>query len=284
MISNNWNQYLKVLGSSRFCEVFRPQCMGLHSSTFLLAGHSKWQNIRHDKAKNDAKKSKEAYNIANRIQSSVRVGGVEGNAQLATLIEKAKKLNIAKRIVENAIKRGTGEISPEGAIYDVSYEFMGPGGVACIVEASTDNKNRTIGLVKHALSKFNASLSPCQYLFERKGYVIYQPKSEDETLEDALELAIELLAEDVELYDDPDNEYNGQKLFKVITSPSELQNVSNQLSQRGYKLIDSATGYFANDDTTVPFPEGHEKPFSKAVDLLEDIPEVTNYYWNIKDA
>jgi len=250
----------------------------------MLAGHSKWANIKHDKAKNDAKKSREAYSIATRIVSSVKAGGVDGNAQLATLIEKAKKLNVTKKIIENAIKRGTGEISSEGQqLSEVTYEFMGPGGVAFIVEASTDNKTRTIGLVKHAMSKFNASLSPCQYLFERKGSIIFSPLNETETLDDVLEVAIDIGAEDVEDYKDTDNEYGQEKLFKIVTNAGDIFEISNKLSAKGYTLKDSTTGYVAENDTLVEFPEAHEKGLKKALELLDEIPELTNYYSNIKD-
>lgn len=254
-----------------------------HSSCFKLAGHSKWDNIKHDKAKNDAKKSRESYSIASRIVSSVKAGGVDGNAQLITLVEKAKKLNVTKKIIENAIKRGTGELGSDGQqLSEVTYEFMGPGGVAFILEASTDNKTRTIGLVKHAMSKFNASLSPCQYLFERKGFIIFSPLTETETLDDVLEVAIDIGAEDVENYKDTDNEYGKEKLFKIITSAPDIFEISNNLSAKGYVLKDSTTGFMAENDTLVEFPEAHEKGLKKALELLDEIPELTNYYSNIQ--
>lgn len=254
----------------------------ISSSSVVLAGHSKWANIRHDKAKNDAKKSREAYSVATRIEASVKMGGVEGNAQLVTLLEKAKKLNVTKKIIENAIKRGTGELSSEGQTLEVTYEFMGPGGVAFIVEANTDNKNRTVGLVKHALSKFNATMSPCQYLFQRKGEIIFEPVKEDESLDDILEVAIEIGAEDVEEYEDVEQDYGDERLFRIITDTSEIFEVSNKLSGLGYKLKDSKAVYLADADNEVQFPEAHEKGFKKAMDLLDEVLEVTNYYTNIK--
>lgn len=256
----------------------------LHTTRPVLAGHSKWQNIRHDKAKNDAKKSKEAYAMATRITTSVKTGGVEGNAQLLTLMEKAKKLNVTKKIIENAIKRGTGELANEGALTsEVTYEFMGPGGVAFIVEANTDNKNRTVGLVKHAMSKFNASLSPCQYMFKRKGEILFDPLEKGEELDTVLEVAIDIGAEDVEEFADPEEEYVGERLFRIVTDPSDLNTVSNSLSEKGYKLRDSKTVFIADPDTEVDYPEELEKSLSKTLELLDDISEVTNYYSNIRD-
>lgn len=222
--------------------------------------------------------------MATRITTSVKTGGVDGNAQLVALMEKAKKLNVTKKIIENAVKRGTGELANDGAaMSEVTYEFMGPGGIAFIVEANTDNKNRTVGLVKHAMSKFSASMSPCQYMFKRKGEIIFDPKSETEDLDDVLETAIEIGAEDVEDYNDVEGEYSGERLFRIITDPSELNIVSNNLSEQGYKLRDSKTVFIADPDTEVDYPEDLEKSLSKCLELLDDISEVTNYYSNIRD-
>lgn len=222
--------------------------------------------------------------MATRITTSVKIGGVEGNAQLVTLMEKAKKLNVTKKIIENAVKRGTGELSNDGQVTsEVTYEFMGPGGVAFIVEADTDNKNRTIGLVKHAMSKFSASLSPCNYMFQRKGEIIFEPAQGNEGLDEMLEVAIDVGAEDVEEFKDQDGDYNGEKLFRIITETSELYGVSNKLSEKGYKLRDSKTLFIADTDNQVEFPEEHEKGLNKCLELLDDISEVTNYYSNIRD-
>lgn len=257
---------------------------GFHTSVIQFAGHSKWQNIRHDKAKNDAKKSREAYSIASRIVASVKSGGVDGNAQLATLVEKARKLNVTKKIIENAIKRGNGEtVGDEKIVSPVTYEFMGPGGVAFVIEAETDNKSRTIGLIKHALSKFNASLSPCLYMFERKGVIVFAPLNENETLDDLLDVAIDLGAEDVEEFIDHEEEYNGEQLFQLITEPGEVGKIANELSQKGYKLKDTNVNYVAGEDSLVDFPEESEKSFNKAIEMLDDVPEITDYYTNIRD-
>ncbi|CAH6723227.1 probable transcriptional regulatory protein HAH1 [[Candida] jaroonii] len=249
----------------------------------LFAGHSKWQNIRHDKAKNDAKKSREANSLALRIESSVRTGGAESNAQLVTLIDKAKKLNVTKKIIDNAIKRGLGENVGDKITHSVTYEFMGPGGVAIVIEAQTDNKSRTIGNVKHALSKFNASLSPCLYLFERKGLIIFESSEEYNDLDTLLELAIDVGAEDVEEFIDHENEYKEENLFQITTDPGDINRISNELSQKGLKLKDTNVNYIAEGDNEVDFPEEYEKSFSKALEMLDELPEITDYYTNIKD-
>lgn len=260
------------------------QRFGIHTSSLILAGHSKWANIRHDKAKNDAKRAKESYQMAARISSCVRQSGVDGNAQLVTLIEKAKKLNCTKKIIDNAIKRGNGESTGDNVqTFDTMYEFMGPGAVAFIVEANTDNKTRTIALVKNAMSKFNASIGGCLYLFQKKGWVIFQPKDESETLDDIFEVAIDVGAEDVEEFRDSENEYPGETLYRVFAEPGETGPLSNKLAERGYKLKDVITGYIPDPESTVDFPEEHAKGFQKAINLLDEIQEVTNYYTNIKE-
>ncbi|OBA21959.1 DUF28-domain-containing protein [Metschnikowia bicuspidata var. bicuspidata NRRL YB-4993] len=256
----------------------------LHGSCMRAAGHSKWQNIRHDKAKNDAKKLKEAFTMVTRIMASVKLGGVDSNAQLATLVEKARKANITKKIIDNAIKRGLGESTGSTVqTFEVMYEFMGPGGVAFIVEANTDNKTRTIGLVKHALSKFNAALSPCQYIFQRKGEIVFEARSGSELFDEIFEAAIDVGAEDVVEFEDVENEYDGEALYKITTDPADLNAVSNRLSEKGYKLRDSKTTFVADPDSEVDFPEGLEKSMAKCIDLLDDTAEVTNYYTNIRN-
>ena len=275
VLSNHLNKILDVNLGNR----------GFHCGSTFFAGHSKWANIRHDKAKNDAKRSKQAAQMAFYITNSVRTHGIDGNPQLSTLLDKAKKLNVTKKIIDNAVKRGTGEITSEVSLtQEVTYEFMGPGAVAIIVEANTDNKNRTIALVKHAMGQFNALQSGCQYLFNKKGSVILEPKDPLETLDDLLEVAIEVGAEDVEEYKDDEGEYSeNTKLFRLFAEPNETNALSKELVNKGYKLKDISIGYFAQTESLVEFPEEHSKGFLKAIKELDEIAEVTNYYTNIQD-
>lgn len=252
-----------------------------------FAGHSKWANIRHDKAKNDAKKSKEATLIATKIESCVRIGGKEANASLDQLLEKAKKLNVSKQVVSNAIKRGAGELNDGSANQaEVTYEFMGPGGVAVIVSAITDNKARTVMRVKSAMAYFQASLSPCNFMFEKKGEILIEPKTEaNETFDDVFEVALDLGAEDfeeVEFPDEfiPDKKY---KFYRIVCDPLEIHRIGNELSAKGYKLHESAVRYLANKDGEVLFPEEYSKGFYRAIDNLDQTPEVLDYYTNIEN-
>jgi YebC/PmpR family DNA-binding regulatory protein len=259
----------------------RTSARSLHCGAPLSAGHSKWANIRHDKAKNDARRAKEAYQMALRITLCVRQAGTEGNAQLATLMDKAKKLNVTKKIIEAAVRRGSGESAGDALqTHDVVYEFRGPGGVAVIVEATTDNKTRTVSLVKHAMSKFGAHNGACQYLFRRQGWVVFAPPP-GASADDVLELAIDVGADDVAEWED--EEYGGEPaVYRVVADPLAMLAVANGLAAAGCRLLDVAQGWEADEAATVAFPEGHEKAFQKAVDLLDEVQEVTNYYTNIE--
>ncbi|KAI5951914.1 hypothetical protein KGF54_004989 [Candida jiufengensis] len=252
-----------------------------------FAGHSKWANIKHDKAKNDAKKSKEATLIATKIESCVRAGGKDSNASLEQLLDKAKKLNVSKQVITNAIKRGSGELN-DGANNqtEVSYEFMGPGGVAFIISALTDNKARTVMRVKTAMAYFQASLSPCNFMFEKKGEILFEPKPNTvENFDDIFEMVLEVGAEDIEEVEF-DNEYKpGEtyKFYRVICDPLEIHKISNEISSKGYKLHESSVRYLADKDGQVQFPEEFSKGYFRAIDNLDQTPEVVDYFTNIED-
>ncbi|EDK42847.1 conserved hypothetical protein [Lodderomyces elongisporus NRRL YB-4239] len=252
-----------------------------------FAGHSKWSNIRHDKAKNDAKKSKEATLISDKIASCVRTGGVDGNANLESLIERAKKLNVSKTVIQGAIKRGSGNIDNSLANSEVSYEFMGPHGIAMIVSAVTDNKARTVMRVKSALQYFSASMSPCNYMFEKKGEILFKPKDMQnvEEFDHVMDMVIELGAEDIEEFDFEDEVKPDvvHKIYRLICDPMDIHQISNELGAKGYKIHDSSIRSLANPDVEVEFPEADSKGFLKAIDALDQTPEVTDYFTNIKD-
>ncbi|KAI5960549.1 uncharacterized protein KGF55_004442 [Candida pseudojiufengensis] len=259
----------------------------LLTQSIRFAGHSKWANIKHDKAKNDAKKSKEATLIATKIESCVRTGGKEANASLDQLLDKAKKLNVSKNVIQNAIKRGSGEINDgSNNQTEVSYEFMGPGGVAFIISAITDNKARTVMRVKTAMAYFQASLSPCNFMFEKKGEILIEPKTDvEESSDDIFEMILEIGAEDFEEIEF-DNEFQPGKKYKfyrIICDPLEIHKLSNELSSRGYKLNESSVRYLADKDGQVKFPGDYSKGYFRAIDHLDQTPEVIDYYTNIED-
>jgi len=193
-----------------------------------MSGHNKWSSIKHKKGAADAKRGKIFSKIIKEITVAARAGGgdPETNPALRTAITKAKSENMPKDNIERALKKGTGELG--GADYvELTYEGYGPGGVAILIEALTDNKNRTAADIRSIFSKHGGNLGETgcvSYLFQRKGIITFDATnySEDEILEAALEAG----AEDVSGSDDE---------IEVVTSPDDFFAVSDALEAAGYK-------------------------------------------------
>ena len=240
-----------------------------------MAGHSKWHNIRHKKAKMDAKRGQLFTKLLREITVAARQGGgdPEFNPRLRIAIEKAKKANMPIENIERAIKRGTGEL--EGVTYEeVTYEGYGPEGVAVIVECLTDNRNRTTAEVRHIFTKHGGNLgsSGCvSFLFEEKG-VIYVPKSkyDEETI---FEKAIEAGAEDV-IMDDEEH-------YEIRTEPKELYAVKENLEKEGVEIERAEITRIPTTTVEVKDPEKAEK-LLKMLDALEDSDDVQKVYSNFE--
>jgi YebC/PmpR family DNA-binding regulatory protein len=240
-----------------------------------MAGHSKWHNIRHKKAKMDAKRGQMFTKIIREITVAARQGGgdPEFNPRLRIAIEKAKKANMPVENIERAIKRGTGEL--EGISYEeVVYEGYGPEGVAVIVECLTDNRNRTTSEVRHIFTKHGGNLgaSGCvSFLFEEKGVILVPKERYDE--EDVFEKAIESGAEDV-ITDD-------EEYYEIRTEPKELYTVKENLEKEGIEVekaeltrIPTTSVEIKNEDTAVKL--------MKLLDALEDNDDVQKVYSNFE--
>ncbi|HKP73820.1 MAG TPA: YebC/PmpR family DNA-binding transcriptional regulator, partial [Pyrinomonadaceae bacterium] len=191
-----------------------------------MSGHSKWHTIKHKKGALDAKRGKLFTKLIKELTVAARTGGgdPEANARLRKAVSDAKAGNMPNDTIARAIRRGTGE--EEGVNYDeITYEGIGPGGVAVIIEAMTDNRNRTVAEIRHAFSKNggNLGVSGSQaWNFEKKGYIVVEKaaKSEDELFE----IVTEAGAED--LRDDEDN-------FEIITAPENFDAVSDAIRKAG---------------------------------------------------
>src|SRR3954447_26607494 len=169
-----------------------------------MAGHSKWASIKHKKAATDAKKGAQFTKLARAIQVAAREGGGDpaGNAALATAIAKAKDARMPKDNIERAVAKGTGAGADADAIESVLYEGYGPGGVAILVEALTDNRNRTGSEVRHIFGKHGGNLGEpgsVAYLFDKQGVIVVDAERYSE---DDLIGAIDAGAEDIALDDD----------------------------------------------------------------------------------
>ncbi|WP_457622180.1 YebC/PmpR family DNA-binding transcriptional regulator [Persephonella sp.] len=240
-----------------------------------MAGHSKWHNIRHKKAKMDAKRGQMFTKIIREITVAARQGGgdPEFNPRLRIAIEKAKKANMPVENIERAIKRGTGEL--EGVSYEeVVYEGYGPEGVAIIVECLTDNRNRTTGEVRHIFTKHGGNLgsSGCvSFLFEEKGVILVPKDKYDE--ETVFEKAIEAGAEDV-VTDD-------EEFYEIRTEPKELYTVKEALEKEGLEIEKAELTRIPTTTVEIKDEETATK-LMKLLDALEDNDDVQKVYSNFE--
>ena len=238
-----------------------------------MSGHSKWKNIMHKKEKTDAQRAKVFTKIGKEIAIAVRDGGPEptSNTRLRDLIAKAKSLNVPNDNIDRVIKKASGADSVQYEV--ITYEGYGPGGVAVIVEAATDYRNRTAGDVRHYFDKFGGNLgtSGCvSYMFAEKGVVVVSGiKDEDEFMEAALDAgALDFTSEDD----------HGE----VFTDVSELSSVREALEAKGY-TIESAdpekipANYVRLED------EDQIKMMNRLLEALEDNDDVTEVWHNWDD-
>lgn len=246
----------------------------ISSSCIALSGHNKWSTIKHDKAKKDALRSKINTKYAKLVSIAIREGGSadpEQNVRLQSALDQAVKNNVPKKVVENAINRetGAGANSTDKSQLAV-YEGLGPGGVAVVVEAYTDNRARTAADVKHAFNKGSGSMSPTLYLFERKGCIGVDKSST--CFEELLDLAVELGAEDVE---------EGQDMYIVVTDQQQTAAIATELKSR-VKITKVQIEYVPDGGSTVEVDEDTQKGLDRLLYLLDDLDDVTAVYTNCK--
>ncbi len=235
-----------------------------------MSGHNKWSSIKHKKGAADAKRGKIFTKLVKEITVAAREGGgdPETNPRLRLAIANAKNANMPSKNVDNAIKKGTGEL--EGVNYEnVTYEGYGQGGVAVIVEALTDNKQRTVAEVRHAFSKFGGNLAEngaVSFMFEKKGLieVLAEDRDEDEVMMEALEAG----ADDIEKDDDK---------FIIYTPYNELHSVLNQLESDGYKVEKAELTMIAKNTVNA---DSVAEGLMKLLDKLDDLDDVQKVYAN----
>ena len=196
-----------------------------------MAGHSKWANIKHRKGRQDEKKQKIFSKLIREITVASKLGGAEAsdNPRLRLALDKALGANMPKDTIERAISRGAGD-SDSGNLEEITYEGYGPNGVAVLIEAMSDNKNRTVAEVRHAFSKCGGSLGTdgsVSYLFSKKGQIIVKESNQEKLLE----LLISEGIEDIE----PSNE----DLTLIFTEPNNIHNVKNVLLKEGIEIIEA---------------------------------------------
>jgi YebC/PmpR family DNA-binding regulatory protein len=230
-----------------------------------MSGHSKWHSIKHKKAVVDARRGQHFTKLARAITVAAREGGgdAEGNPALALAIQKARDASMPKDNIERAIAKGTGEGVDTERIETVLYEGYGPGGVALLIEALTDNRNRTGADVRHMLSKHGGNLGEpgsVSYLFDKRGVIVVDAHRYDE---DDLIPAIDAGAEDISLDDD---------VFEVITEPGDLVGVRDALTRAGVEI--ESADVTQRPKSRVPLDEADASKLLKLIDALEESDDV----------
>ncbi|RLA78113.1 MAG: YebC/PmpR family DNA-binding transcriptional regulator [Deltaproteobacteria bacterium] len=237
-----------------------------------MAGHSKWAQIKRKKAATDAKRGKIFTKLIREITVAARLGGgnPENNPRLRAAIAAARAENMPKENIERAIKRGTGELDGGVNYEEITYEGYGPGGVAVLIEAMTDNRNRTIAEIRRIFSRCNGNLgeSGCvSWMFEKKGLIVVEKgKVEEDAL---MEVALEAGAEDIK---------EGEREYEVITSPKDFEEVKKALADRGIEYQMAEVTMYPQ---TVVKLEGKEaEQMLRLMEMLEDNDDVQRVYAN----
>ena len=242
-----------------------------------MSGHSKFANIKHKKEKNDAAKGKIFTIIGREIAFAVKEGGADpaNNSRLRDVIAKAKANNMPNDTIDRGIKKAAGDANSVNYEY-VSYEGYGPGGIAIIVDALTDNKNRTAANVRSAFTKGSGSIGTpgcVSYSFDKKGQIIIDKEECDMDADDLMMIALDAGAEDFS--DEEDS-------FEIITDPDEFSTVREALEKEGIAMASAEVtmipqNYVALTDETML------KNLQRTLDLLDEDDDVQNVYTNLEE-
>jgi len=236
-----------------------------------MSGHSKWASIKHKKAVVDSRKGKLFTKLARAVTVAAKEGGgdPDTNARLGLAVQKAKDASMPKDNIERAIAKGTGAGADAAALEDVLYEGYGPGGVALLVEAVTDNRNRTASEVRHILSKHGGNLGEpgsVAYLFDKKGLVVVDGERYSE---DDLMVAIDAGAEDIALDDG---------VFEVLCEPADLVAVRAALDGAGIEVETAELSQLPK--VRVPLDEDTATKLMRLIDALEEQDDVDTVHAN----
>ncbi len=238
-----------------------------------MSGHSKWSTIKRKKGAADARRGKIFTKLIRELSTAARIGGgeLDSNPRLRLVVDKAKAANMPKDNIERAIQKGIGNV--DGSQYEEGlYEGYGPGGVAILVETLSDNKNRTVGELRHALTKNGGSLGSSgsvSYLFEKKGVLTF---ARDRLDVDALmELALEAGAEDVVESDDG---------VDVLSSPVDFEGVRDSIAKGGFVATNAEISM--EPSTTVHLTGEEAKSMLHLIDALEDLDDIQSVYANFE--
>jgi YebC/PmpR family DNA-binding regulatory protein len=238
-----------------------------------MSGHSKWAGIKRKKAVVDSKRGKAFSKVSKEITVAARIGGgsPDMNPRLRLAVEKAKEVNMPSENVKRAIQKGTGELP--GATYEEThYEGYGPGGVAILVEVMTDNRNRTVGEVRHILTKHNGNMGEAgcvAWMFDKKGYILVNKNTIDE--DTLMSAALDVGADDFK--NDPEEEN-----YEITTATEDLDRVKEHLEKENIKTELSEITMVPQN--YVKLDRKDAEKMLKLIELLEDHDDVQNVYAN----
>ena len=236
-----------------------------------MSGHSKWHNIQARKGKVDAARGKIFTKLGRELLIAVKEGGPDpaGNSKLKSVIAKCKAANMPNDTINNAIKKAS---SSNENYEEITYEGYGPNGVAIIIEASTDNKNRTAAEVRHVFSKAGGNLGTTgcvSYMFNKKGVIVIEKEKTSMSEDDLMMLALDAGAEDFSSEDE---------IYEIVTDPSDFNAVVEKLEQNGLEFVEAEVQMVPT--TTVALDEKSSEKMERLIDNLEELDDVANVYHN----
>jgi YebC/PmpR family DNA-binding regulatory protein len=237
-----------------------------------MSGHSKWSTIKRKKGAADAKRGAVFTKLAREIQIAAHDGAdPEFNFKLRLAVDKAKAANMPKDNIERAIRRGSGAEKAD-ELEEIAYEGYGPGGVALYIEVLTDNRNRALAEIRHALSRGNGAMGESgsvAWQFEPKGYITLQTSGKDE---DAIfEAALQVGADDIEF---------GDGIAEIYTDPSDLKIAQDAFRMRGFKLEDAEL--IMKPKVLIALGDKDTESVLNLIENLEDLDDVTGVYSNVE--
>jgi YebC/PmpR family DNA-binding regulatory protein len=238
-----------------------------------MSGHSKWATIKRKKEATDAKRSNMYAKLLRAVEVAAREGGgnVEGNMTLASAVDKAKSFSVPNDNIDRAIKRGTGELGDGARYEEVTYEGYAPGGIALLVEALTDNRNRTAQEVRHAFTRNGGNLGETgvvAWQFTRKGVIVVE-KGVAPDEEALLEVALEAGAEDLR---------DSESSWDIISAPADCKAVEGALVAAGVPVFSAELSMLPQ--TTIPVDGSEATQVLRLIEALEDLDDVQNVYAN----
>ena len=236
-----------------------------------MSGHSKWHNIQAKKGKADAARGKIFTKLGRELLIAVKEGGPEpaGNSKLKAVIAKCKAANMPNDTINNAIKKAS---SSNENYEEVVYEGYGPNGVAVIVNASTDNRNRTAADVRHVFDKAGGNLGTTgcvSYMFNKKGVIVIEKETANMEEEELMMLALDAGAEDFEA---------AEEVYEITTEPSEFSAVREKLEEAGLSFLEAEVQMVPT--TTVALDEAGQEKMERLIERLDDLDDVMNVYHN----